>query len=81
MTLEPVTAKQPIEPAEATLEQACIAGYLRAQGLSMEQLRELPREQADEVMRAASLYASLQMSEVEAHSHLMTELHGGLKPI
>jgi hypothetical protein len=37
----------------------------------------MPKEQAKEIMRAASLYASTQMSVVEARAHLVEELHGG----
>ncbi|WP_322487399.1 hypothetical protein [Chloroflexus sp.] len=59
------------------LEQAYILEYLRSQGLTLEQVRAMPAEQAKEIMRAASLYASTQMATVEARAHLVEELHGG----
>ncbi|RMD83458.1 MAG: hypothetical protein D6823_00085 [Chloroflexi bacterium] len=59
------------------LEQAYIIEYLRSQGLTLEQVRSMPVEQAKEIMRAALLYASTQMSVVEARAQLVEELHGG----
>jgi hypothetical protein len=59
------------------LEQAYILEYLHSQGLTLEQVRAMPKEQAKEIMRTASLYASTQMSVVEARAHLVEELHGG----
>ncbi|WP_322813833.1 hypothetical protein [Chloroflexus sp.] len=59
------------------LEQAYILEYLRSQGLTLDQVCAMPADQAKAIMRAASLYASTQMSVVEARAHLVEELHGG----
>lgn len=61
---------------EAQLERAYIEDYLRRLGYSLESIKALPEEEAKQVMRAASLYASTKLSEVENRSHLVEELHG-----
>jgi hypothetical protein len=68
---------QPTTSTYAELERAFIEEYLRGQGCEPDQLRALPRPQAQALMRAASLYASVRLSEVESRSHLIEELHGG----
>jgi hypothetical protein len=72
---------QPVEePAGGVhdyLERAYIEEYLRAFGYSLEAIKTLPEEDARRLMRAASLYASMKLSEVENRSHLIEELHGG----
>jgi hypothetical protein len=55
--------------------------YLAGQGYSLAQLRLLPGQRARALMREASLFASLRLSEVEARSHLVEELHGGPAPM
>lgn len=64
-------------PATTQLERAYLEQYLHGLGYSLEALRELPKAQADELMRAASLYASMRMAEVERRSHLVEDMHGG----
>lgn len=66
---------------QAALERAYVEEYLKGHGYSLEQLPHLPAEQAHTLMREASLYASLRLSEVEARSHLVEELHGGPPPM
>ncbi|HMQ30740.1 MAG TPA: hypothetical protein PKD53_08415 [Chloroflexaceae bacterium] len=68
-------------PGQAALERAYVEEYLRAHGTSLDQLTHLPGEQARALMREASLYASLRLTEVEARSHLVEELHGGPTPM
>ena len=59
------------------LEQAYIEEYLRGQGASLAQLHDLPELRRRALMRDASSYASMKLSEVEARSHLIDEMHGG----
>jgi hypothetical protein len=59
------------------LERAYIEEYLRTFGLTLEGVRALPEPESRQVMRAASLYASARLSEVENRSQLVEELHGG----
>jgi hypothetical protein len=72
---------QALPNSSARLERAYIDEYLRGQGFDAEALKKLPRAQATTLMRAASLYASMRLSEVEARSHLMEEMHGGPQPL
>lgn len=64
-----------------SLERAYIQEYLRSQGYTLELLRQLPEDESHRLMRAASMYASARLSEVENRSHLVEELHGGPPPI
>jgi hypothetical protein len=59
------------------LETAFINEFLRGMGFTLEGLQDLKREQAQALLRAACLYASGRLAEVEARSHLVDELHGG----
>jgi len=76
-----MTVQKPAEPAAVSattqLERAYLEQYLHGLGYSLEMLHELPEDKADELMRAASLYASMHMAEVETRSHLVEDMHGG----
>jgi hypothetical protein len=65
----------------AALEQAYIEEYLRSQGASLAKLHDLPEPRRRTLMRDASAYASMKLSEVEARSHLIEEMHGGPHPM
>ncbi|MCU0491288.1 MAG: hypothetical protein MUD01_06865 [Chloroflexaceae bacterium] len=65
----------------AELERAFLEEFLHSQGLSLESVATLPAAQATAIMRAASLYASGHLSEVEARFHLVEELHGGARAV
>lgn len=67
--------------AQAYLEWAYVEEYLRSIGYSLEQLQRLPGARSKELMRDASLFASMRLTEVEARSHLVEELHGGPTPM
>jgi hypothetical protein len=67
--------------AQAYLEWAYLEEYLRSLGYSVEQLRQMPGARARALMRDASLFASMRLSEVEARSQLVEELHGGPTPM
>lgn len=67
--------------AQAQLERAYIAEYLRGVGHTLETVKTLPEDQAHELMRAASLFASMRLTEVESRSHLVEEMHGGPVPM
>lgn len=59
------------------LERALIDEFLRARGHDRASLAKLSEEERDAVWREASLHASAKLSEVEARSHLLHELHDG----
>ncbi|RRR65622.1 MAG: hypothetical protein EI684_22625 [Candidatus Viridilinea halotolerans] len=67
--------------AQAYLEWAYLEEYLKGLGHSFEDLQAMPAEQSKMLMRDASLFASMRMSEVEARSNLIEELHGGPTPM
>lgn len=67
-----------VEPAadpNAPLERALMDEYLHTKGYSLEDLKKLPKDLVEELMKEASQYASLKMEEVAARSHLINELH------
>ena len=79
MTPEPTAETVPVVPAQ--LERAYIEQYLHSVGHSLAEVETLPKAQATELMRAASLYASMRLAEVETRSHLVEDMHGGSRPI
>ncbi|HNP72351.1 MAG TPA: hypothetical protein PLO33_08390 [Kouleothrix sp.] len=80
-----MTEKRIDEPSDLAepghLERAYIEQYLRSQGHTLASLATLPKPQAELLMRAASLYASAHLAEVETRSHLVEDMHGGTAPM
>ena len=75
MNTKPVENSEPIEDRNALLENALIDEYLKDKGYSHEDLKKLPADLVEKLMKEASQYASLKMEEVEARAHLIQELH------
>jgi hypothetical protein len=63
----------------AKLERAFIAEYLERHGHNVATLHDLPEPEARALMRAASLYASAKLSEVEARAHYVHDIHDASK--
>ena len=59
------------------LERAYITEYLQRQGHTPESVHALPTPAANELLKAASIYASGRLTEVESRSHYVGEMHGG----
>jgi hypothetical protein len=59
------------------LERAFIDAYVRSQGHDPAHLDALPEGERDALLKAASIHASAKLSEVEARSHLLKDLHDG----
>jgi hypothetical protein len=57
------------------LEKVLIETYLKGKGYTMNKLRSLPEEEAKQLMKEASTYASGKLAEVEVKAHLMRVLH------
>lgn len=74
MTTKPIENVEPIEDRNALLEKALIEEYLHEKGYSLKELKKLPIEIADKLMKEASRYASLKLEEVEARAHFIKEL-------
>jgi hypothetical protein len=81
MTAKPIENVEPIEDPNALLERALIEEYLKEKGYTHEELKKLPAELVEKLMKEASQYASLKMEEVEARAHLVKELHDDASPL
>ena len=66
---------EPIQDRSALLENSLIEEYLKQKGYSYEDLKKLPAELVEKLMKEASQYASLKMEEVQARAHFVKELH------
>ena len=66
---------EPIQDRSALLENSLIEEYLKPKGYSHEDLKKLPAELVEKLMKEASQYASLKMEEVQARAHFVKELH------
>ena len=51
---------------QSALERELIAQYLRDKGYRRKDLRKLPKEEAEKLMKEAYMYASLKLAEIEA---------------
>jgi DNA-binding transcriptional MerR regulator len=63
------------EGPQSALERKYIQEYLQGKGVSLEQFRELPKEERKQLMRAASRYASLKLAEVESRAKFRHDIH------
>jgi hypothetical protein len=59
----------------ADLERGFIDEYVRARGYDPVKLDELAEDVRHALLKDASLYASMKLSEVESRSHYVHELH------
>jgi len=79
-----MSAEEPDRPTDhdplAQLEQTFIVEFLARRGHSLSTLRDLPKEQADALLREASLYASGRLTEVESRAHFVDDIHHGPPP-
>ena len=62
------------QPPLADLERALIAEYVRSRGFDPSRLAELPENQRAPLLKAAALYASGRLAEVESRSRLIAEI-------
>ena len=70
-------AEAPLESPHGGLERALIDEYLRIRGYDHHALHELPVPVREELLAQASLYASSRLSEVDARSRYIHEIHAG----
>ena len=47
----------------------------------MKDVRELPTDEADALMKEAAAYASGRLTEVETRAHLVSDLHDASEPL
>ena len=67
---------RPMEEPLAELERRLIDEYLQGAGHDPEQLRARGDAMARSLLRDAATYAAGRLSEVEARSHYVRNLHG-----
>lgn len=65
----------PLESPHHALERALIDEFVRAAGHDPARINELPDAIREGLLAEASVYASARLSEVEARSHYVHELH------
>jgi hypothetical protein len=77
-----MTKEQPddqhMEDPLGQLERALIDEFVRASGRDPARLADLPEQERDALLKAASVHASAKLSEIESRSHFIHELHDGL---
>lgn len=81
MTTKPIQDAEPIEDPNAIMEKALVEEFLKQKGYTHEDLKKLPAELVEKLMKEASQYASLKMEEVEARAHFVKELHDDQSPL
>lgn len=81
MTTKPIQDVEPTEDPNAMLEKALIEEFLKQKGYTHDDLKKLPAELVEKLMKEASQYASLKMEEVEARAHFVKELHDDQSPL
>ena len=72
------TDRTPMEAPLAELERQLIAAYLAGAGCDLQTIFKREDIEARTLLEAASRYASVTLSEVEARCHYLDELHGKL---
>ena len=81
MNAKPIVDAEPIEDPNAALEKALIDAFLKQKGYTHEDLKKLPADVLEKLMKEASQYASLKMEEVEARAKFVKELHDDASPL
>jgi hypothetical protein len=66
--------KSATEGPQSALERKYIQEYIESKGFSPESLSGMPKEEAQQLMREASKYASLRLAEVESRSKFRREI-------
>jgi hypothetical protein len=71
------TETRPLEAPLGQLERSLIDEFVRAQGYDPNKLADLPEHEREKLLADASVYASGKLTEVEARSHFLDEIHDG----
>lgn len=62
------------EGPQSALEKNLIRSYLEEKGYKPEDLKQLPQEEARQLMLEACRYASFKLAEVESRAHMRHEI-------
>ena len=68
--------RQPMELPLAELERQLIGAYLAGAGHDLHTLLTRHDDEAKRILKEAAQYASEKLSEIEARSHYVHDLHG-----
>lgn len=60
---------------QSVLETMLLEEYLHGKGYSLSDMHLLPSEQANNLMKEACQYASLQLAQVESKAHFRDRVH------
>ncbi len=63
------------EGPQSTLEHMIIEAYLAGKNVKLEDLKNLPPEEAQRLMKEACSYASMKLAEVESKAQFRREIH------
>lgn len=63
------------EEIHALLERSLIEEYLKSKGYTRKSLKQLPDDEAQQIMKEASTYASGKLSEIEIRARFTEDLH------
>jgi hypothetical protein len=69
--------KPPLEALESPIDENEIDEFVRARGYDPVKLSDVPEQERATLMRDASMYASVKLSEIESRSHFVDEIHDG----
>src|SRR5262249_48369061 len=61
------------------LERALLDEFIRVRGYDPEKLEDVPEAELDTLLKAASLYASGKLTEIESRLHFLDEVHGTVR--
>ncbi len=64
-----------LDRIHALLERCLIEEYLKSKGHTRESLKSLPKNEADQLLREASTFASGKLAEIEIRAHFTKDLH------
>lgn len=73
--------RPPLEAPLGQLERALIDEFLRVRGYDPDRLSDLPEPERERLLKEASVYASARLTEVEARSRFLHDLHDGVPGI
>jgi len=72
---------RPLGAPLGQLERSLIDEFVRNRGHDPDTLGDLPEQEREKLLVDASVYASGKLSEVEARSHFLDEIHDGTPTI
>jgi hypothetical protein len=61
---------------QAQLEKALIVTYLRARGYTLRSVCDLPSDEGQALLEAASTYAALRLTEIKVRMHSLDAVRG-----